>query len=62
MNTEDQFYRELLTTIEQKFDYIEERLELLWNRVNSGCYLCGNRTPACKLSDCPHENNHSNLN
>lgn len=46
--------QQLLNTLNQKFDVIEAKLDYLLNRVQGGCYLCGNRTQTCKLTDCPH--------
>ena len=62
MNTENEFYRELITTLERKFDEIESKIDYLLRRVENGCYLCGNRNLTCKMTNCPYENQNSNLN
>ena len=54
------FYQTLITTLESKFDAIEAKLNYLLTRVEGGCYLCGNRTVTCKLSDCPHADTNFN--
>ena len=51
------FYQDLINTLEAKFDAIEAKLDYLLNKVQGGCYLCGNHTLTCKLSDCPHRDN-----
>ena len=51
---------ELLQHLNQKFDAIEIKLDYLLTKVENGCYLCGNRTVTCKLSDCPHADTNFN--
>ena len=53
-------YQTLINALEAKFDAIEAKLNLILNRLEGGCYLCGNRTLVCKLSDCPHRDTNFN--